>query len=349
MVPAQWRVTIIAPDATVQEAIQSLDRSGLQIAMVVRDDGVLLGTVTDGDIRRGFLRGKTSDAPMASVMNCQPTTINFGEDRTAILALMRARKLHQLPVIHHGKVVGLETLDELVTASKRDNDVVIMAGGLGKRLMPLTANLPKPMLPVAGRPILEHVLVGLAEQGFQRFHLAINYLGEIVENHFGDGSRWGVSISYLRETEPLGTAGALSLLEDRPDKPFLVMNGDILTKLNFVQLMDAHEGSGCRATMCVRHYDHQIPFGVTAIEGDRLVAIEEKPVMRHFVSAGIYVIEPDALDHVPRDQFLDMPALLGTLAEARGVQVFPITEYWLDVGRHDDMQRAIGDFPSPPL
>jgi dTDP-glucose pyrophosphorylase/predicted transcriptional regulator len=345
MVAEQWRATLIGSDSTVQQAIESLDRSGLQIVMVTRGAGELAGTVTDGDIRRGILRGNGLDAPVERIMNRNPTTIQLGEDPALILALMRAKKLHQVPVVDHGRVVGLETLEDLISASKRDNDVVFMAGGFGKRLMPLTANMPKPMLPIAGRPILEHALVGLAEQGFHRFHLAINYLGDMVEQHFGDGSRWGVSISYLRETQPLGTAGALSLMPERPEKPFLVMNGDILTKLNFLQLMDAHEAAGCNATMCVRHYDHQIPFGVTRIDGDRLVQIEEKPTMRHFVSAGIYVVEPRALDRVPQDQFLDMPQLLsGFISEGKGVQVFPITEYWLDVGRHDDMQRAIGDF-----
>jgi NDP-sugar pyrophosphorylase family protein len=201
------------------------------------------------------------------------------------------------------------------------------------------------MLHIGGRPILEHALVGLAEQGFRRFYIAINYLGEMVEDYLGDGSRWGVSIEYLRETKPMGTAGALSLMPHAPDKPFLVMNGDILTKLNFNQLMEAHASRGASATVCVRNYDYQVPFGVTRFEDDRLVAIEEKPTMRHFVNAGIYVVEPEVLEHVPSDHFFDMPQLLDALMrKERPVHVFPITEYWLDIGRHDELQRAMREY-----
>jgi dTDP-glucose pyrophosphorylase len=343
-----WRKALVPAGESVREVMSRIDRASLQIALVVDPDDRLLGTVTDGDIRRGILRGHGLDAPVDRVMNARPTIVHHGEDRESILALMRATKLRHVPVVDDGRLVGLETLEELISAPDRDNIVVLMAGGLGKRLMPLTANKPKPMLPVGGRPILEHALVGLAEQGFRRFYLAINYLGEMVEEHFGDGSKWGVSIEYLREEQALGTAGALSLLPARPDKPFLVMNGDILTRLNFVQLMDAHEAGQAKATMCVRQWEYQIPFGVTQIEDDRLVAIDEKPTKRHFVSAGIYVVDPEAMEHVPAGAFFDMPQLLTRLTETGdAVRVFPITEYWLDVGRHDDMQRAIGEFGSP--
>jgi dTDP-glucose pyrophosphorylase len=323
-----------------------IDKASLQIALIAGEDGRLLGTVTDGDIRRGILRGHGLDDPIDRVMNPNPMTVRNREDPDTLLALMRTAQVRHVPVIDEsGTLVGLETLEDLISPPERDNAVVLMAGGMGKRLMPLTANKPKPMLPVGGRPILEHALVGLAEQGFRRFYFAINYLGDMVETHFGDGSRWGVSITYLREEEAMGTAGALSLIPDKLDKPFLVMNGDILTRLNFVQLMEAHEAGGCKATMCVRQWDYQIPFGVTQIDDDQLLSIEEKPTMRHFVSAGIYVVEPGAMTHVPDRRFFDMPQLLNRLIEqGDGVRVFPITEYWLDVGRHDDMQRAIGEF-----
>lgn len=341
----EWRKALVPEGENIREVMALIDRASLQIALVADPEDYLLGTVTDGDIRRGFLRGSGLDDPVDQIMNQHPTTVRRGEDRDTILALMRTSKLRHVPVVENGRLVGLETLEELVSAPERDNIAVLMAGGLGKRLMPLTARTPKPMLPIGGRPILEHALVGLAEQGFRRFYFAINHLGEVVEEHFGDGSRWGVTIEYLREDRALGTAGALSLLPSPPDKPFLVMNGDILTRLDFAQLMEAHEQGGCRATMCVRQWSYQVPFGVTQIHDDRLIAIVEKPSVRHFVSAGIYVVDPEAMDQVPTRQFFDMPQLLNRLAE-RGnqVRVFPVTEYWLDVGRHEDMQRALREF-----
>lgn len=340
-----WRKALVRSGASIREVMSQIDQASVQIALVVDDAGHLIGAATDGDIRRGILAGRGLDDAVDSLMNRAPTTVQAGEDRDTMLGLMRAVQLRHVPVLDGATLVGLETLEELLLPQARDNVVVLMAGGRGLRLLPLTETMPKPMLPVGGRPILEHALIGLAEQGFRRFHFAVNYLGEKIEEHFQDGSRWGVSISYLREEQALGTAGALSLLPERPDKPFLVMNGDILTRLNFIQLMEAHEAGGCRATMCVRHWDYQIPFGVTRIEDDRLAGIEEKPTARHFINAGIYVVDPDFLDDVPPGQYLDMPQLLNRLLERReGVRVFPITEYWLDVGRHDDMQRALGEF-----
>ncbi len=336
-----WRKALVRTGESLREVMRQIDAASLQIALVVDDADHLVGTVTDGDIRRGILRGGRLDEPIDRVMNSKPATVTHFEDLTAILTLMRNTRLRHVPVVEGGRVVGLEALDDLLSAPERDNAVVLMAGGRGSRLLPLTETMPKPMLHIGGRPILEHAVVGLAEQGFRRFYIAINYLGELVEEYLGNGSRWGVSIEYLRETKPMGTAGALSLMPEAPDKPFLVMNGDILTKLNFNHLMDAHLASGATATVCVRNYDYQVPFGVTRFEDDRLVAIEEKPTMRHFVNAGIYVAEPEALEHVPANLFFDMPQLLDALMrKARPVQVFPITEYWLDIGRHDELQRA---------
>lgn len=337
---------VVAKGATVRDAMRQIDATSLQIALVVDEAGRLAGTVTDGDVRRAILRGAELGDPVASVMNARPMTAAEGSDLTELVTRMRTLKLRHLPVVNSaGELVGLETLEDLTSAPVRDNAVVLMAGGLGTRLLPLTATCPKPMLPVGDRPILEHTLVALAEQGFRSFFVAINYLGEMVESHFGDGSRWGVNITYLREEQRMGTAGALSLLPARPDKPFLVMNGDVLTKLNFNQLFDMHEESGASTTMCVRHYEYQVPFGVAEITEDELIGIQEKPLLRHFVSAGIYVVRPEALDHIPKGSFFDMPQLLNALiGERLRVKVFPITEYWLDVGRHDDMQRAIADY-----
>ncbi len=342
----EWKQTIARADTALREVLARIDASSMQITLVVDTDGRLEGTITDGDIRRAFLKGLDLDAPAASVMNRTPITMTSGDDEMRLLALMRNKRIRQIPIIDmERRVVGLQTFDDLTTAPVRDNIVVLMAGGLGTRLLPLTANKPKPMLQIAGRPILEHALVGLADQGYRTFYFAINYLGDLVEDYFGDGSRWGVSISYLREEQRMGTAGALSLLPVRPTSPFVLMNGDILTKLNFNHLMKAHEKRGANITVCVRNYDYQVPFGVTRIEGDKLMAIDEKPTMRHFVNAGIYVVNPDMLNHIPADCYFDMPQLLSAQIENdSNVHVFPITEYWLDVGRPEELKRAISDF-----
>lgn len=341
-----WQNTLLSTRGTIGDALRALEAGSLQIALVVDQDNRLQGTVTDGDIRRAILRGLGLDSPVSEIMNRTPTTAYCTDDRQALWALMRNRRIHHIPVIDEkGCVVGLEVLDELLVATERDNPVIIMAGGLGTRLRPLTQNRPKPMLMVGERPILEHILISLAEYGYKNFFFSVNYLSQVIKDHFEDGSRWGVSITYLDEKQRLGTAGALSLLPDRPTKPFIVMNGDVLTKLNFQRLMETHEQKQASVTVCVRNYDYQIPFGVAKVEGDSLLSIVEKPVHRSFVSAGIYVLNPEVLDRVPCNTFYDMPDLISSLIqENEKVKVFPITEYWLDVGRPDDMQRAIQEF-----
>lgn len=341
-----WQEACVRLDSSLGDVMRQIDTNSLQIALVVDGDGRLAGTITDGDIRRAILKGVSLDGSAVAVMNPAPTTAPADAGRDVVVSLMRSRHLRHIPVVDaEGQLIGLQVLEELLSAPERDNPVVVMAGGLGTRLMPLTANKPKPMLSVGDKPILEHILTSLIEQGYRRFFFAINYLGEMVEAHFGDGARWGVSISYLRERQRMGTAGALSLLPERPTCPFLVMNGDVLTKLNFNSLMEAHEAKRASVTVAVRSYEHQIPFGVARIDDDRLITIEEKPVLRHFVSAGIYVVDPSILDRVDPDRYLDMPELLsGLVGDGDSVRVFPVTEYWLDVGRPDDMQRAIGEY-----
>ena len=346
-----WTKITVSAETSIRDVMRVIDSSGSQITLVVDDEGRLEGTITDGDIRRAILRGGALDAPASTAMNRYPTTARVGEDGEQIMALMRGRQLRQIPILDDDRhVVALQVIDQWSAMPIRENPVIFMVGGLGTRLLPLTANVPKPMLEIGGRPILEHALVSLIEQGFRNFYFAINHLGEMVENHFGDGSRWCVSINYVREPQRMGTAGALSLLPERPTQPLLVMNGDIMTKLHFNQLMDAHAKCDAAATVCVRNYDYQVPFGVARISNDRLVAIDEKPVMRHFVSAGIYVIDPSVLDYIPVNRFYDMPDLLDhLLAIQKHVSVFPITEYWLDVGRHDELVRATVDFEKGEL
>ncbi len=314
----------------------------MQIALVVDGDNHLLGTVTDGDVRRGILRGVALNETVDKIMNPNPSVCREDDAREAILTRMEIRNLRHMPVVDKaGRVVRLETHDELLAPKERDNLVVLMAGGLGVRLRPLTENCPKPMLKIGGRPILETILLNFIEYGFRRFYLSVNYMSEAITEYFGDGSRWGVDIRYLRESQKLGTAGALSLLPERPNSPILVMNGDLLTKVNFTQLVDFHGAHRSKATMCVREYDFQVPYGVVKMDHHSITAIEEKPVQTFFVNAGIYMLEPEILDMIPKSDFFDMPTLFDRLIADRSKTIaFPVREYWLDIGHVEDFERA---------
>jgi dTDP-glucose pyrophosphorylase/predicted transcriptional regulator len=336
---------LISPETPVIEALKRIDSGLAQIALVIDSDQKLIGTLTDGDVRRGILRGVALSAPVGEVMNRNSLSIDDRATEEAALALMRNRRIHQLPVIDSGRrVVGLVTLDQTLRATHADTTVVIMAGGVGSRLRPLTDATPKPLLPIGGRPLLEITISGLARQGFCRFLVSVNYKAEMFRNHFNKGSHLGVEIDYLEEDERLGTAGALRLLPERPQEPILVMNADILTNLDAHRLVLFHRDQDVCATMCVREYEWQVPYGVVQLENERLVGLEEKPVRREFVNAGVYVLSPEALDHVPPAGPLDMPTLFSTLQREIGPPaVYPLREYWLDIGQFDDLQRAQDD------
>jgi dTDP-glucose pyrophosphorylase len=341
-----WRRCLVVGDKTIREAVQVLDAGEMQIVLVVDAEQRLMGTVTDGDVRRGILKGVSLEDPVSRIMNPDSTVAGTGESRESLLSLMQRTQLRHVPVVDQGRhVVGLETLDELVQTRAKRNRVVLMAGGLGSRLQPLTDDCPKPMLRVGTKPLLETILENFIDFGFRRFSIAVNYMAEVVQEHFGDGARWHVEIDYLRESQQLGTAGALGLLPDVPTEPLLVMNGDVLTKVNFSQLLNFHESHRAAATMCVREYDFQIPYGVVRLDKHRIAGIEEKPVRRCFVNAGIYVIEPSALRLLPPGERFDMPGLFSKLVEQQQeTAVFPIREYWLDIGQMADYERANGEF-----
>jgi dTDP-glucose pyrophosphorylase len=331
----------------LRETIKVIDSGALKIALIVDDSKRLLGTVTDGDIRRGILKGCSLEDDVQQVMNTNPTVAYQSDGQEKILALMRHKQINQIPVVDgDGSVVGLEVLEVILERPQRDNWVVFMAGGMGSRLKPLTDEIPKPLLKIGSKPILETILENFLEYGFKRFYISLNYKGELIEEHFGDGSRWGIEIRYLREKEKLGTAGALALLPEKPVMPVLVMNADVLTKVNFQQLLDFHQEHKAQATMCVREYDFQVPYGVVKIDKHRIYSIEEKPIQRFFVNAGIYVLEPETLQLISENTNFDMPTLFQKLiANKKETAVFPVREYWLDVGRMDDFERAKGEYP----
>lgn len=337
-----WLSALLRSDSSIQDAIRSLDETGLQIVIVVSADGVLLGTVTDGDIRRGLLRGLGLNTGLDAIIYREPLVVPPQMARELVLQLMQANRIHQLPVVdEHRRVVGLHLWDALMIPGKRSNLMVIMAGGKGTRLLPHTQNCPKPLLPVSGKPMLEHIIERAKASGFRRFVLAVHYLGHMIEEYCGDGSRWQVEIEYLREQSPLGTAGAIGLLSPRPDAPFLVTNGDVLTDIRYDELLDFHTRNGAKGTMAVRLHEWQHPFGVIRTKGVDIIGFEEKPVSRSHINAGIYVLEPSALDVLGVDERCDMPTLFGRLKERDArVIVYPMHEPWLDVGRPDDYDAA---------
>ncbi len=341
-----WEEALIGPDTSLRQALETIDRAGCQMALVVDGERRLLGTLSDGDARRGLLRGLTLADRASAAMHASPTCARTGDDPQAILATMRRLGLHQVPVLDsQGVVVGLQTVDDFLATPVRDNWVVVMAGGLGTRLEQLTRDTPKPMLRIGSRPLLETIVRGYAEQGFRRFYFAVNYKAEQIEAHFGDGAPLGVEICYLRERERLGTAGALSLLPQTPQQPIVVTNADLLTKEDYGRMVDRHVESGADATMAVRDYEMQVPFGVVRERDGRIEAIEEKPVQRFVVSAGMYVLSPSALALVPPGQCCDMPSLFETMV-ARGLRTrcHHTDGYWLDIGRLPDYERANIDF-----
>lgn len=343
-----WRDIVVSPHTLLGEAIAKIDASGLQVALVLARDDTLLGILTDGNIRRAILAGKSLSTPVSDVMNSQATALAVSTPRDEMLVLMRRKVIHHLPLLDNtGRVVGLVTLDELIGAAEHPNWAVLMAGGLGTRLSPLTDECPKPLLPVAGKPILETILESFAEQGFKRIFLSVNYKAEMIRNHFGTGERWGVQIEYLHENTRFGTAGALSLLPEKPTAPIVVMNGDLLTRTNFDNLLQFHNNQGAIATMAVREYDFQVPYGVVRLDGAHIEAIEEKPVQKFFVNAGIYALSPEALDYLPTKTFFDMTSLFEQLITAGKTTVaYPLREYWLDIGQLEEFERAQREWKS---
>jgi dTDP-glucose pyrophosphorylase len=338
---------LITANATILEAIKAIDRGAMQIALVVDAERRLLATVTDGDVRRGLLRGISLQAPVTEIMRKNPETVHSDASRDGALRLMQRMSIHQVPVLDdHDRVIGLEQIDEYLGAQGRDNWIVLMAGGLGVRLRPLTETIPKPMLPVGGRPLLETIIRNIKDQGYRRFFISVNHRREVVEKHFGDGSELGVTIEYLVENDSLGTAGALSLLSV-PSRPIIVMNADLLTSIGFDHLLQFHVDQGAEATMCAREFISQVPYGVIRFDGVHLTEIEEKPRQKYFVNAGIYALSPSVFDLIVKDRRLDMPDLFSALiARKRTAAVFPIREYWMDIGQMSDLQRARDEFES---
>ncbi len=337
-----WRTTVLPLNSSIKQAIARLNDTGLQIVLALDENDTLVGTITDGDIRRGLLRGLGLEEPIKSVMRSNSLVVPPEMSREMIVQLMHANRLRQMPVVDSNhKVVGLHFWDEINLPTERPNLMVIMAGGLGTRLRPHTETCPKPMLVVAGKPMLEHIIERAKTEGFGRFIISINYLGHMIEDYFGSGERLGVKINYLKETTPLGTAGALGLLNPRPDLPFVVANGDVLSDIKYGELIDFHARYSAMATMAVRLHEWQHPFGVVQTKGVDIIGFEEKPIARTYINAGIYALSPDTLNELVTDTHCDMPTLFEQLkSKGKRTVAYPMHEPWLDVGRPEDLGLA---------
>jgi len=341
-----WQSIILPPSATIRETMRSLDNGSLRISLITDRENKLLGIVTDGDIRRALLREANMDDPISQVMNIQPITASNLSTREQRLQLMNKNDLIAIPLVdENNRVIGLETLHQAMAPEKLENPVFIMAGGFGTRLQPLTDHCPKPMLRIGDKPMLEHIIIQFKKFGFYNFYISTHYLPEIIHEYFGDGSGWDVKIHYVHEENPLGTGGALGLLPKKlPDIPLIMMNGDVLTKLNYAQLLKHHVTNKFDATVCVREDEHRVPFGVIETENQLITSVVEKPTYRYKINTGIYVLSPEIVKKVNSGMVIDMPTLLEEHRQkGKRVGTFTSYDYWLDIGQMKDYQKAQRD------
>jgi len=332
---------------TLRQGLEQLEKSVTKIILVINDDRTLIGTCTDGDFRRAIIRGAELNDPIGSIANKTPYIIRQGE-LVDIESELLKRDVEYAPIVDKdGKLLGLVGQKHLPSSSNKVAPIVLMAGGIGRRLMPLTENCPKPLLRMGGKPILEHIILRFKEQGFRRFYISIGYLGHMIEDYFGDGNHLGVQISYLRETKRLGTGGALSLLPKNMHMPFIVMNGDLLTDMNFEDMINLHVKAGAAATMCIREHRTNIAFGVVENDGNRYLETREKPTITHHINAGIYCVSREALNVVPKDIFYDMPTLFADLMNDNyECTVHFMRDSWIDIGSLDEFEAAQSRFNS---
>jgi dTDP-glucose pyrophosphorylase len=338
---------IVSQDISIKVALEIIDKSSKQICLVV-EDKKLIGTLTDGDVRRGFLKGLDLESLIHTIVNRNPIVCSIFDSKDKVLEIAVTNKLHQIPIIDNdGKLVGLNEVSELLKPRKRKNSVVLMVGGLGTRLSPLTENIPKPMLKVGEKPILQTIIEGFVKSGFVNITMCLGFKSNVIQDFFQDGKEFNAKIDYVIEKERMGTAGALTLLKSRFNEPFFVMNGDILTNIDFEKMLDFHHKSNAKATMCVRKYEIEVPYGVVNLNDEEITSITEKPIHNFFVNAGIYLLEPDCISLIPKNMFYDMPTLFEQLILNNEKTVsFPLKEYWLDIGRLEDLRKANLDYHS---
>ena len=332
----------VSPTTTIFEALQLVDKNAKQMAVLVDNDRNIIGVITDGDIRRAILKGIPLNSSVVDVVNKTPLIGSKNESKKSLISKMQDRSVPFIPLLDSAnKLVEILFLSDLLNISRKNNSVIIMAGGKGTRLGELTRNCPKPMLKIGSKPILETIIAHLSSFGFHDFYISVNHLKEQIMEYFAKGEKMGVKISYLHENKPLGTAGALANFEQQNSEPVIVMNGDIYTDMDFSALIDIHKSNNAAATVCLRKYDCQIPYGVVRTNNRQITTIEEKPVLSYFVNAGIYTFDPMILKMIPKNTYYPMTKFLEKLLKnGKLVYSHEIDGIWIDIGRHDDFKNA---------
>jgi dTDP-glucose pyrophosphorylase/predicted transcriptional regulator len=332
----------LSKNASIEEALKVIGDGAMQIALIVDKSDKLIGTLTDGDIRRGLLKGLDLKSSIKSIIFNTPTIAKESDTKEMILKLAISKKLNQIPIIDEsGKVIGIQEISQLLKPNEKKNKVILMVGGLGERLGSLTKDTPKPMLKVGNKSILETIVESFKGYGYTNIVMCLNYKSEIIQNYFGDGSEFGVNIEYILEEKRMGTAGALSLLKDNSKEPFFVMNGDLLTNVNFEKIHEFYLSNNAQALMCVREYESQVPYGVINIENTKIVSVEEKPTQKFFVNAGIYMLNPEVLKYIPKNEFYNMTTLFEKLIDKdKNIISYLLDGYWLDIGRFEEYKKA---------
>ena len=337
-----WKSAIINENSSIKDAIENLNKCGIKIVLINDENAKFLGTISDGDIRRGLLKGMSLGSSIKDIVFKKPIIVKNDTSREAVLKLMVDNKIQQVPIIDDsGYLNGLYLWDEFNDTAGHSNYFVIMAGGRGTRLHPHTENCPKPMLDVAGRPILEHIILRAKDNGFANFIICVNFLGKVIEDYFGNGSRIGINIQYIYEEEPLGTAGSLYHLKSFTDQPFVLTNGDVLTDINYSKLLDFHFNHHAYLTVAIKSHEWQNPFGVVEIDGLEIVELKEKPIHYSYINAGIYVLSQGSVGFLEEGRYCDLPELISKVKLKKNkVIAYPIHEPWLDIGNPNDLQLA---------
>lgn len=335
----------ISIDSKIKQALNALSKGAMKIVLVVDKDNKLIGTLTDGDIRRGFLKGLSLTSPIESIVFKKPTIAKKTDSKEKLLKIALSKKIFQIPLVdNQNKVIGIYILEELIRSKNKSNKVYIMAGGEGVRLRPLTKNTPKPMLKVGNKPILQHIIEKFKNCGYKNFVICVNFKSKVIKDYFSDGSSFGVKIKYIEEKIKMGTAGALSLIETKPKEPFFVINGDLLTNLDFEKMLDFHNYHNAKATMCISEYNFQSSYGEVELSNENIKSITEKPIHKFYVNAGIYILNPECIKLIPKKTY-DIPSLFAKMIKNKFKTIsFPLGEYWLDIGKINDYKKANNDY-----
>tara|TARA_Y100000022_G_C13254709_1_gene379085 strand:- start:1540 stop:2571 length:1032 start_codon:yes stop_codon:yes gene_type:complete len=337
-----WRKISVKSDTKISKAIEIINLYGSKLVLVIDNQDKLIGILNDGDIRRAILKKIDFNNPVSEVMTKNPIKGIKGSSREQILSLMRYNEIYQLPITdENSRLIEIISLEELIGIKKKNNPVVIMAGGRGKRLKPLTDNVPKPMLILKDKPILQTILETFIDQGFYKFYFSVNYKSNVIKKYFGDGSKWKAEISYLEEKDELGTAGSLSLIKDKIEDTFLVMNGDLITKPDYGKILISHKKNNSIATIVVNENEFKIPYGVLNLENNKVISFVEKPIQRYFVNAGIYAFSPEILKYLKKQTYLDMPNLFNKLInKKKNIDAYILNDIWFDIGSLPDFEKA---------